>query len=259
MPREGLRLVRAMLERMNGSEHFMSWRLICVMAMGLVAVGSAVGQEAAKDGAKEGGVVVSEGQTADVQPMQIQAEGGMRLEQAKGYGRFFGGVILISPMDGVVMNAKELEVYFEAAQEKATGDKPKGGSELPVKAGEKAREKEADVKREKGASDGLRQVIATGEVAIVQERKRADGVMERSVAKAQRAVYEAATGNVTLTGWPQVKNGENVVSALTEETVIVMNEKGVLDVQGKAKGAFVRDSAALKRAEKTGVSEGKAP
>jgi lipopolysaccharide export system protein LptA len=82
--------------------------------------------------------------------------------------------------------------------------------------------------------------------------------LERSVAKARRAVYEAATGNVTLTGWPQVKNGDNVVSALTEETVIVMNEKGVLDVQGKAKGSFVRDAAALKRAEKTGVNEGKA-
>jgi lipopolysaccharide export system protein LptA len=210
----------------------------------------AVGQELAKEPGRDRAEGLSVAAAEEVQPMQIQAEGGMRLEQAKGYGRFFGGVILISPMDGVVMNAKELEVYFEATPEKGGGNQAKGsGEEKP---------KGVEVKQEKGAADGLRQVIATGEVAIVQERKRPDGVLERSVAKARRAVYEASTGNVTLTGWPQVKNGDNVVSALTEETVIVMNEKGVLDVQGKAKGSFVRDAAALKRAERTGVNEGKA-
>lgn len=187
---------------------------------------------------------------APIQPMQIQAEGGMRLEQEKGYGRFFGGVILVSPQDGVMMNAKELEVFFEASS---------GGADraVPAKAGKEAvgaGSREGD-RREKGAGDGLRRVVATGEVAIVQEKKRDDGKLERSVAKARRAVYEAATGNVTLTGWPQVKNGENVVSALSEDTVIVMNEKGVLDVQGRVKGSFVRDESALKRGEKGGSTE----
>jgi lipopolysaccharide export system protein LptA len=153
-------------------------------------------------------------------------------------------------MDGVVMNAKELEVYFEAAPEQGAGEKEKKGGDVRAKA--------PDSKQEKGAADGLRQVVATGEVAIVQERKRADGVLERSVAKAHRAVYEASSGNVTLTGWPQVKNGENVVSALSEDTVIVMNEKGVLDVQGKAKGAFVRDASGLKKSEKAGATGGRA-
>lgn len=228
--------------------------LICVIALGGVLAASVMGQDGTSgvkaDLQKGVGIVASEERVADAQPMQIQAEGGMRLEQSKGYGRFFGGVILISPMDGVVMNAKELEVYFEAAPERGAGEKEKKEGEV--------RPKEADAKQVKGASDGLRQVVATGEVAIVQEKKRADGVMERSVAKAHRAVYEAATGNVTLTGWPQVKNGENVVSALSEDTVIVMNEKGVLDVQGKAKGAFVRDSSGLKRGDKAGVTGGRA-
>lgn len=235
---------------MNGDKYFMRRRLSCAMALGCLGMFGAVGQELAKEPGRDRAEGLSVAAAEEVQPMQIQAEGGMRLEQAKGYGRFFGGVILISPMDGVVMNAKELEVYFEATPEKGGGNQAKGsGEEKP---------KGVEVKQEKGAADGLRQVIATGEVAIVQERKRPDGVLERSVAKARRAVYEASTGNVTLTGWPQVKNGDNVVSALTEETVIVMNEKGVLDVQGKAKGSFVRDAAALKRAERTGVNEGKA-
>lgn len=239
-------------------------RLIYAMAMSWVSVGFATGADVStksKGDEKGGGDAPNGAQMGEVQPMQIQAEGGMRLEQAKGYGRFFGGVILISPMDGVVMNAKELEVYFEATSEGGGGGKAQGGE-----AGAKGESKQsADAKRagaesgqKKGGTDGLRQVVATGEVAIVRERKRPDGVIERSVAKAQRAVYEAATGNVTLTGWPQVKNGENVVSALSEETVIVMNEKGVLDVQGKAKGSFVRDASTLKGGDKAGETEGKA-
>ncbi|MEY5014808.1 MAG: hypothetical protein RIS92_1166 [Verrucomicrobiota bacterium] len=226
-------------------------RLIGVTAIGLVCAASAMGQSGAKADLQKGsGIASSEDRAVEPQPMQIQAEGGMRLEQAKGYGRFFGGVILISPMDGVVMNAKELEVYFEAAPEQGAGEKEKKGGDVRAKA--------PDSKQEKVAADGLRQVVATGEVAIVQERKRADGVLERSVAKAHRAVYEASSGNVTLTGWPQVKNGENVVSALSEDTVIVMNEKGVLDVQGKAKGAFVRDASGLKKSEKAGATGGRA-
>ena len=80
---------------------------------------------------------------------------------------------------------------------------------------------------------GLEKVIAEGGVVIVQEKPAENGgEPTRYVAKAARAEYDDATGNVTLSGWPQVAQGINMQVATEESTVMVLNRNGKMSTLG---------------------------
>lgn len=87
-----------------------------------------------------------------------------------------------------------------------------------------------------GGAGGLEKVIAEGGVVIIQEKPSADGGKPtRYVAKAARAEYEDATGNVTLSGWPQVAQGINMQVATEESTVMILNRDGKMITSGGSK------------------------
>jgi len=95
-------------------------------------------------------------------------------------------------------------------------------------------ESAGEVKGESGRS-GLDKAEAEGDVIIIQDKVGEKGEVERSLARAQEAVYDSQTGNITLSGWPQVEQKQNVTMAAEESTVIVLNRKGKLEVLGHSK------------------------
>ena len=94
------------------------------------------------------------------------------------------------------------------------------------------------------ASGGLESAEAEGNVEIVQERTTPEGKQERTVVRAEKAVYQSSTESITLTGWPEVwqSHSGNSLKALKEDTVMVVNRAGDVDVVGPAKSVFVNPS-----------------
>ena len=73
---------------------------------------------------------------------------------------------------------------------------------------------------------GLQQVIATGHVVIVQEKKNDRGETVKSVGKSGKATYDTATGDVALEEWPQIQQGINSQVATQQNTIMILNAKG---------------------------------
>ena len=95
-------------------------------------------------------------------------------------------------------------------------------------------------------SGGLERAIAEGVVVIVQERVNDQGEVERSVGRAQKAVYESTTDTIALSGWPRVdqEHKRNSIVATSAETVMTMTKKGDVDIQGPMKAVFWNSSSA---------------
>lgn len=94
-------------------------------------------------------------------------------------------------------------------------------------------EPKAEKKRKGG---GLEKAIAEAElgnvVTIRQEKLEADGSTSNSVGRGRKAVYDAVTGDITLTGRPEVQQGMNNCVATDDATVMVLNRDGRMRVDG---------------------------
>ena len=124
---------------------------------------------------------------------------------------------------------KVVDSRFSLACEKLTVFFRDNGA--PAKSGE---EKEA-----RGAGvGGLEKAVAEGDVIIFQEKVNERGEVERSVGRSQKAVYDTKTGNIALSGWPQVEQKQNTIVAMEEGTVILLNQKGTLEVLGHSKSVL---------------------
>jgi lipopolysaccharide transport protein LptA len=73
---------------------------------------------------------------------------------------------------------------------------------------------------------GLENVIATGSVVIVQQKKNDRGDLVKSIGKCGKATYDALTGDVTMEDWPQIQQGINNQVATQKSTVMILNAKG---------------------------------
>ncbi len=88
---------------------------------------------------------------------------------------------------------------------------------------------------QQAASGGIERATATGYVVI--EKLTPDG--ETQVAKARKAVYESATGNVVLMIFPQLQDGKNLIKGTSERTRIFLRPNGEHHVEGPAEFVFV--------------------
>ena len=104
--------------------------------------------------------------------------------------------------------------------------------------------KEGKAGKEAGPGEGaLEKAVAEGDVIIFQEKTNDKGEIERSVGRAQKAVYDTKTGNIALSGWPQVEQKQNTIIAMEEGTVILLNQKGTLEVLGHSKSVLRNTSS----------------
>ncbi|MDQ3621170.1 MAG: hypothetical protein M3463_01575 [Verrucomicrobiota bacterium] len=73
-------------------------------------------------------------------------------------------------------------------------------------------------------------------VNITQEKLGADGKVSKNSGKAKKVEYDAATGDITLRGWPEVRQvGANSVIAEDESTVMILNRDGKMRSTGRTK------------------------
>jgi lipopolysaccharide export system protein LptA len=97
--------------------------------------------------------------------------------------------------------------------------------------------------KEKG---GLKRAIAEGNVVIRQSKVEADGSTSQSEGRAQKADYNAVTGDIVLTGSPAVKQGFNECIATSPETVMTLNRDRNMRVIGPHR-TIISDKAELEK------------
>lgn len=93
---------------------------------------------------------------------------------------------------------------------------------------------------------GLERAIAEGNVEIKQTKVEADGTTSQSYGRAQRADYNAVTGDIVLTGNPFVQQGINQCVATSPETVMTLNRDRNMKVVGPHK-TIISDKAELEK------------
>jgi lipopolysaccharide export system protein LptA len=88
----------------------------------------------------------------------------------------------------------------------------------------------------KGQNQALERAVAEGNVAVVRERTDPNGgPPTRSIGRADKATYMAATGDVELSGTPRVQEGMNIHVATSPDTVMIINQKGQLTTRGPSR------------------------
>jgi lipopolysaccharide export system protein LptA len=97
---------------------------------------------------------------------------------------------------------------------------------------------------------GLERAIAEGNVVIKQSKTEADGSTSLSVGRAQRADYNAVTGDITLSGSPSVQQGFNQCVATSPETVMTLNRDRNMRVVGPHR-TIISDKADLESPPKS--------
>ncbi len=131
---------------------------------------------------------------------------------------FIGNVIVKNPEFNVVCDKLTAYLKHDEMPAPASGGKLKNAVPAPGSA--------AAPKSKGGLEKAVAEMANGGKVVITQEKKEADGSSSTSVGKGEKAVYNAVTGVVTLTGWPEARQGPNTSVAVEEGTVMIMTRDG---------------------------------
>ena len=143
---------------------------------------------------------------------------------------FTGDVIVVNPDFNV--NCDKLTAYLKHDDKPAAAANATPKPAVPPPAPEPG----APAKPKGG---GLEKAVAEmnpgGKVIITQDKKEADGSITHSVGKADKAVYDAVTGDVTLTGSPEIHQGISRVIPAEEGVKLIINRDGKYRAIGRTK------------------------
>ncbi len=90
-------------------------------------------------------------------------------------------------------------------------------------------------------SSNLERAIAEGSVVIIQDKlDPKTGKVQHYIGKGAKAIYDTTTGDVTLTGWPQIEQDTNTHVSLSEHTVMVINRAGTIRTRGPSTTTFTQ-------------------
>lgn len=146
---------------------------------------------------------------------------------------FIGEVVVKDPEFNVVCD--KLTAYLKSDKTKGKADAPKS---VPPGPGEEAPKKSGGLEKAVAESTGDRRVI------ITQDKTEVDGSVTQSIGKADKATYDAVTGDVVLTGSPEVLQGINRVVAVDPGTVMTLNRDGRMRANGLTKSTIVDKAGA---------------
>jgi len=91
----------------------------------------------------------------------------------------------------------------------------------------------------KPGGKGLEKVEAIGNVVIRQGNTDAKGGEVMSVARAGKAVFVPATGDIDLQEWPQITQGINAHVATEADTRMILNRAGKINTVGGSKTVII--------------------
>jgi lipopolysaccharide export system protein LptA len=99
---------------------------------------------------------------------------------------------------------------------------------------------------------GLERAVAEAnpgrQVLITQDKMEADGTLTKNIGHADKANYDATTGDVVLTGTPSVQQGINLCVATDASTVMTLNRNGRMRVEGPHR-TVIKDTASPDQAK----------
>ena len=138
---------------------------------------------------------------------------------------FIGDVVVTDPEFNV--KCDKLTAHLKTAEKTVAATGPKPATPAPAEP------------KKKGGSSGLRKAVAEASagnrVIITQDKPDAEGKAQHSVGEADKATYDAVTGDIVLTGKPQIQQGINLVIATEESTVMTLNRDGHMNARGGTK------------------------
>jgi lipopolysaccharide export system protein LptA len=152
---------------------------------------------------------------------------------------FIGEVEVKDPEFNV--KCDRLTAHLKSAAKPKPGEVPEPKVPDPKPADPKA-SKTAPPAKPKGGG-GLHRAVAEASpgkrVVIVQDKKDADGTVQHSTGEADKASYDAVTGDIVLTGMPEIQQGINRVVATARSTVMTLNRDGHMNAKGPHKTIIV--------------------
>jgi len=72
-------------------------------------------------------------------------------------------------------------------------------------------------------------------VIVTQDKVESDGSITKNIGKGRKVTYDSATGDIVLTGNPNVQQGINLFVATDESTVMTLNRNGRVKFAGPTK------------------------
>lgn len=125
------------------------------------------------------------------------------------------------------IECEELEVHMVKEEESKTGKK----APAPT----------VSSKDKKTAADsGIKKAIARGPMVTIEKRSEEGDVQQ---GKCRRLDYDAASGNITLSDYPQVQRGNLLHIATQADTTMVFDKNGKLHTNGRPRTVILSDEA----------------
>jgi len=182
-------------------------------------------------------------------PTEITSTKGVSFDEKNRVGVFTGDVRVKDPQFN--LTSDKLTVYLK--KEKAASspaDKAAAAATQVAKSGTSAPATKAKpAAQDPSLGGGLERAVAEGHVIITQDKPAEDGGEPKHyVGKANKADYDSTTGDIILTGWPQIQQGINTQAATEEGTVMVLNRDGRLKTTGGAH-TIIQDQSDSKPSE----------
>lgn len=137
----------------------------------------------------------------------------------------------------VVVKDPEFNVSCDRLTAYLKSDKSKG--DVPPKPASGGPSESAPKKKGGGLEKAVAESTGDRRVVITQEKMEADGTITKSLGEADKATYDASTGDVVLTGSPEVLQGINRVVAVDPNTVMTLNRDGRMRANGLTKSTIV--------------------
>jgi lipopolysaccharide export system protein LptA len=152
---------------------------------------------------------------------------------------FTGEVVVTDP--AFVVHADKLTAYLKHEEKPA--------AELaPARLKAPTADPKPDAKPSKGG--GMEKAIAEADpgklVTVIQEKNEADGSLSRSIGHGKKVHFDSISGDITLTGRPDVQQGINTCVATDESTIMILNRDGHMRVTGPHK-TVIKDQADLNK------------
>lgn len=148
------------------------------------------------------------------------------------FGVFVDDVVLDHPQ--FHLNCDELEVYMNKEEEPGAKkeDAPKASgptaSDL-VKEGAADAGSQGQAPSERKAGGNIKSAIAKGRKVLIT-KMNAKGEPQTGIGR--QAVYDGATGDMILRGWPQIQEGRNLTVATEPSTYFVIKANGNFQALG---------------------------
>jgi lipopolysaccharide export system protein LptA len=143
---------------------------------------------------------------------------------------FLGSVIVKDPEFNVTCD--KLTAHLKHDEKPTTAPPGTVGKTTPKPATPKPGEAGAPPKKSGGLEKALAESTSDKRVVITQDKTEADGSITHSIGLSDKANYDAITGDIVLTGMPDVTQGVNRCIATDPSTVMTLNRDGHMHAVG---------------------------